>query len=83
MKTSLAQGQSSRPVAHLEASYPAYCQSLRILIRDGTPLGKIKRTACWRGLELLHNDCPEKYEEPFMSYRLIKEDMAILLKSVA
>ncbi len=82
MKTSLAQGQST-PVAHLEASYPAYCQSLRILIRDSTPLGKIKRTACWRGLELLHNACPEMHEEPFMVYRLIKDEMANLLKSVA
>jgi hypothetical protein len=35
----------------LKAQYPQYCKALRILIRDGATLAKVKRTVCWQRLD--------------------------------
>ncbi len=31
-------------IAQLEASYPAYCKALRMLVQDGISLAKVQRT---------------------------------------
>ena len=75
MQASRTTGQPSLTIAQLEASYPAYCKALRMLIRDGISLAKIKRTVCWDRLELLHNTLPRQYRDPHIMYVLFKRDL--------
>ena len=70
--------QSSEPsitIAQLEASYPAYCKALRMLVRDGISLNKIQRTVCWDRLQLLHTTLPRQYRDPVVHYAMVKRDV--------
>mgnify|MGYP003861866293 CR=1 FL=1 len=51
-------------VGQLEASYPAYCKALRMLVRDGASLAKVQRTLCWERLSVLHTSLPRHYRDP-------------------
>ena len=62
-------------VAQLEASYPAYCKALRMLVQDGTSLNKIQRTVCWDRLQLLHTTLPRQYRDPVVHYAMVKRDV--------
>ncbi len=75
MQASRTTGQPSLTIAQLEASYPAYCKALRMLIRDGLSLAKIKRTVCWDRLQLLHNTLPRQYRDPLVHYTMVKRDL--------
>jgi hypothetical protein len=62
-------------VAQLEASYPAYCKALRMLVQDGISLNKIQRTVCWDRLQLLHTTLPRQYRDPVVHYAMVKRDV--------
>jgi hypothetical protein len=62
-------------IAQLEASYPAYCKALRMLVRDGLSLSKIQRTVCWDRLQLLHTTLPRQYRDPLVHYAMVKRDV--------
>jgi hypothetical protein len=62
-------------VAQLEASYPAFCKALRMLVQDGLSLNKIKRTVCWDRLQLLHTTLPRQYRDPVVHYAMVKRDV--------
>jgi hypothetical protein len=62
-------------VAQLEASYPAYCKALRMLVQDGLSLNKIQRTVCWDRLKLLHTTLPRQYRDPVVHYAMVKRDV--------
>jgi hypothetical protein len=62
-------------VAQLEASYPAFCKALRMLVRDGISLNKIQRTVCWDRLQLLHTTLPRQYRDPVVHYAMVKRDV--------
>lgn len=63
-------------VGELEASYSLYCKALRILIREGKSIEKIKRSVCWHRLTTLHHSLPRQYKDPSHLYFLIKRDIA-------
>jgi hypothetical protein len=48
----------------LEHSFTIQCKALRILVREGRSLAKIRRTACWLQLETLHDLNPRRYPLP-------------------
>jgi hypothetical protein len=62
-------------IAQLEASYPAYCKALRMLVQDGISLAKIQRTVCWDRLQLLHTTLPRQYRDPLVYYAMVKRDV--------
>ena len=62
-------------VAQLEASYPAYCNALRMLVQDGLSLNNIQRTVCWDRLQLLHTTLPRQYRDPVVHYAMVKRDV--------
>ncbi len=67
--------QSSLTVGKLEAGYPMYCKALRMLIREGSTLYRIKRTVCWQRLELLHTTLPRQYRDPLLHYAMVKRNV--------
>ena len=73
-------GQASIPsasglrISELEAQYPQYCKALRILVRDGASLIKVKRTVCLQRLELLHRSLPRQYRDPELLYLTLRRD---------
>ena len=62
-------------VAQLGASYPAYGKALRMLVRDGFSLTKIRRTVCWDRLQLLHTTLPRQYRDPLVHDAMVKRDV--------
>ena len=64
--------QPALTVGQLEAGYPMYCKALRMLIREGSTLNRIKRTLCWQRLELLHTTLPRQYRDPVVHYAMLK-----------
>ena len=66
---------SSLTVAELEASYSLYCKALRILIREGNSIEKIKKSVCWHRLTALHHSLPRQYKDPEHLYVLFKRDI--------
>jgi len=62
-------------IAQLEASYPAYCKTLRMLVQDGITLNKIQRTVCWDRLQLLHTTLPRQYRNPVVHHAMLKRDV--------
>ncbi|WP_438982857.1 DUF3136 domain-containing protein [Vulcanococcus sp.] len=75
VKTIKGEHTASITIAQLEASYPAYCKALRMLIRDGISLNKIQRTVCWDRLQLLHTTLPRHYRDPVVHYAMVKRDV--------
>ena len=37
-------------IGELEANYPLYCKAMRLLIREGKTIAKVRRTVCWQRL---------------------------------
>ncbi|MEB3307568.1 MAG: DUF3136 domain-containing protein [Cyanobacteriota bacterium] len=62
-------------IGELEAQYPTYCKALRLLIREGKSLAKIRRTVCWERLETLHNCLPSRYREPGYLFALLSREL--------
>ncbi len=75
MKATNPPAASAITVAQLEASYPAYCKALRMLVQDGISLNKIQRTVCWDRLQLLHTSLPRQYRDPVVHYTMVKRDV--------
>jgi hypothetical protein len=75
--------ESGLTIGKLEAGYPAYCKALRMLIRNGVPLEKIRRTVCWDRLNLLHSAMPRQYRDPLVHYSMLKRDVEAVAASVA
>lgn len=68
----------SLTIGELEANYPTYCKALRLLIREGKSLAKVRRTVCWDRLQILHNCLPGRYREPGYLYALLsREEQAL------
>ena len=59
-------------LGQLEADYPMYCKALRMLVKEGVSLTKIKRTLCWSRLEMLYVALPRQYRDPVMHYGMVK-----------
>lgn len=70
-------------VGQLEAGYATYCKALRMLIRDGVSLNKIKRTVCWDRLQLLHTTLPRQYRDPVVHYGMLKRSLEAETASAA
>ena len=51
-------------IGELEANYSLYCKAMRLLLREGKSINKIRRTVCWQRLEILHNCLPGQYRDP-------------------
>jgi hypothetical protein len=62
-------------IGELEASYSLYCKALRILVREGKTIDKIKRSVCWHRLTALHHSLPRQYKAPEHLYFLIKREI--------
>jgi hypothetical protein len=62
-------------IGELEASYSLYCKALRILVREGKTIDKIKRSVCWHRLTALHHSLPRQYKAPEHLYFLIKREL--------
>lgn len=62
-------------IGELEANYPTYCKALRLLIREGKSLAKVRRTVCWERLQTLHNCLPGRYREPGYLYALLSREV--------
>jgi hypothetical protein len=75
MQASKDRTAPSLTVGQLEASYPAYCKALRMLVRDGISLNKIQKTVCWHRLQLLHTTLPRQYRDPVVHYAMVKRDV--------
>ena len=63
-------------IGELEANYPLYCKALRLLIREGKSLNKVRRTVCWERLATLHSCLPNQYRDPDYLYALLKRELA-------
>jgi len=64
-------------IGELEASYPTYCKAMRLLIREGKSLAKVRRTVCWQRLETLHHCLPGRYREPGYLYALLSRELGL------
>ncbi|MCP9774301.1 DUF3136 domain-containing protein [Cyanobium sp. HWJ4-Hawea] len=79
----IATTASTLTIGELEASYPLYCKALRILIREGKTINKVRRTVCWQRLEVLHNCLPNQYREPdYLFVLLSREVKEVIAKSL-
>ena len=61
-------------VGELEAQYPLYCKAMRILVREGVTITKVRRTVCWQKLKILYYCLPRQYREPEQLYLHLKRD---------
>jgi len=64
-------------IGELEAQYPQYCKAMRILIRGGASLAKVKRTVCWERLALLHTSLPRQYRDPEIMFLHLRRELAL------
>lgn len=62
-------------IGELEANYSLYCKALRLLIREGKSIAKVRRTVCWQRLEILHNCLPGQYRQPDYLYALLLREV--------
>lgn len=62
-------------VGAMEAGYSVYCRAMRIMIREGKSIDKIKRSICWNRLLLLHHSLPRDYKDPQQLYVQLKRDI--------
>ena len=62
-------------IGELEAQYPTYCKAMRLLVRDGIPLAKVKRTVCWERLSLLHTSLPRQYRDPELLFFNLQREL--------
>lgn len=64
----------SLTIGELEANYSLYCKALRLLIREGKTIAKVRRTVCWQRLAILHNCLPGQYREPDYLFALLARE---------
>ena len=62
-------------IGELEANYPLYCKAMRLLIREGKTIAKVRRTVCWQRLEILHKCLPNRYKSPDYLCALLKREV--------
>ena len=62
-------------IGELEANYSLYCKAMRLLLREGKSMNKIRRTVCWQRLETLHNCLPGQYRDPDYLCTLLAREM--------
>ena len=67
---------SGLTIGELEANYPLYCKAMRLLIREGKTIAKVRRTVCWQRLEILHNCLPTQYREPDYLFALLQRELS-------
>jgi hypothetical protein len=48
---------------------------MRLLVRDGIPLAKVKRTVCWERLSLLHTSLPRQYRDPELLFLNLQREL--------
>ena len=65
----------SLTIGELEANYSLYCKALRLLIREGKTITKVRRTVCWQRLEILHNCLPGQYRDPDYLFALLQREV--------
>lgn len=65
-------------IAELEANYSLYCKALRLLIREGKTIAKVRRTVCWQRLSTLHTCLPGQYRDPDYLYALLQREQSQL-----
>jgi hypothetical protein len=70
-----AAGSAGLRIGELEAQYPTYCKAMRLLVRDGVSLAKIKRTVCWERLTLLHTSLPRQYRDPELLFFNLQREL--------
>ncbi len=68
-------GSAGLRIGELEAQYPTYCKAMRLLVRDGVSLAKIKRTVCWERLTLLHTSLPRQYRDPELLFFNLQREL--------
>jgi hypothetical protein len=68
-------GSAGLRIGELEAQYPTYCKAMRLLVRDGVPLAKVKRTVCWERLSLLHTSLPRQYRDPELLFFNLQREL--------
>jgi hypothetical protein len=66
---------TSMTLGQLEANFPLYCRAMRVLVREGMSLAKIKRTVCWDRLTVLHTSLPRSYRDPEHLYVLLRREL--------
>jgi hypothetical protein len=49
---------------------------MRLLIREGKTIAKVRRTVCWQRLEILHNCLPTQYREPDYLFALLQRELS-------
>ena len=64
-------------IGELEANYSLYCKALRLLIREGKSLAKVRRTVCWERLQTLHACLPSRYREPAYLYAILSRELQV------
>lgn len=62
-------------IGAMEAGYPLYCKAMRIMIREGKSIEKIRRSICWNRLLALHLSLPRDYKDPQHLYFQLKRDI--------
>jgi len=72
--------QATRPqlsglrIDELEAHYPAYCKAMRLLVRGGASVARVRRTVCWERLALLHKSLPRQYRDPELLFLHLRRE---------
>jgi hypothetical protein len=61
-------------IGELEANYSLYCKAMRLLIREGKSLNKVRRTVSWERLQTLHHCRPGQYRDPGYLYTLLNRE---------
>ena len=64
-------------VGELEAHYPAYCKAMRLLVRNGLPLARVRRTLCWERLSLLNRCLPRQYRDPEWLFLRLRRELQL------
>jgi hypothetical protein len=64
-------------IGELEAHYPTYCKALRLLVRDGLTLARVKRTLCWERMSLLHRSLPRQYRDPELLFLHLRRELQV------
>ena len=75
MPPSLSAPAPGLTIGELEANYSLYCKALRLLIREGKSIAKVRRTVCWQRLEILHNCLAGQYREPDYLFALLQREL--------
>jgi len=64
-------------IGGLVAQYPQYGEAMRILIRGGASLAKVKRTIYWERLALLQTSLPRQYRDPEILFLHLRRELEL------